>query len=113
MFALSSLWEGLGRALTEALISGVPAAATGVDGVPELITHRHTGLVSPPGQPLRLADNIIWLLDHPEEATQIGKRGRQRVVPTFDARRMVHRIEALYERLLDDAPSRNGAQDAM
>ena len=40
LFVLSSLWEGLGRALTEAMIVGVPVAATAVDGVPELV-HDH------------------------------------------------------------------------
>lgn len=100
MFVLSSLWEGLGRALTEAMIMGVPVAATAVDGVPELVTHRETGLLSPPGDPAGLADNIIWLLDYPEEAQRMRQSARTRVVPTFSAERMVGQIEALYERLL-------------
>jgi glycosyltransferase involved in cell wall biosynthesis len=100
MFVLSSLWEGLGRALTEAMIMGVPVTATAVDGVPELVTHRQTGLLSPPGEPARLAENIAWLLDHPEEAQKMRQRARSRVVPAFSAERMVERIEALYERLL-------------
>jgi len=100
VFALSSLWEGLGRAMTEAMIMGVPVAATAVDGVPELVTHQQTGLLSPPGDPLRLADNIIWLLDHPEEGQKMKQSARNRVVPTFSAERMVQQIETLYERLL-------------
>jgi glycosyltransferase involved in cell wall biosynthesis len=100
LFVLSSLWEGLGRALTEAMIMGVPVAATAVDGVPELVTHQQTGLLSPPGDPARLADNIIWLLDYPEEAQRMRQCARKRVVPTFSAERMVEQIEALYENLL-------------
>ncbi len=100
LFVLSSLWEGLGRALTEAMIVGVPVAATAVDGVPELVTHRETGLLSPPADPARLAENIIWMLEHPEEAQRMRQRARNRVVPTFSAERMVEQIEELYERLL-------------
>jgi len=100
MFVLSSLWEGLGRALTEAMIMGVPVSATAVDGVPELVTHHETGLLSPPGAPVQLADNIIWLLEHPEEAQEMRQQGMKRVVPAFSAERMVEQIEALYERLL-------------
>jgi glycosyltransferase involved in cell wall biosynthesis len=100
LFVLSSLWEGLGRALTEAMITGVPVAATAVDGVPELVTHQQTGLLSPPGDPTRMAENIIWLLDHPEEAQRMQQAARNRVIPTFSAAQMVRQIEALYERLL-------------
>jgi glycosyltransferase involved in cell wall biosynthesis len=100
LFVLSSLWEGLGRALTEAMIVGVPVVATAVDGVPELVTHQQTGLLSPPGVPARLAENILWMLDHPEETQRMSQCARIRVVPTFGAERMVEQIETLYERLL-------------
>lgn len=100
IFALSSLWEGLGRALTEAMIMGLPVAATAVNGIPELVKHQQTGLLSPPSQPARLAENIVWLLEHPADARRMGLRGQALVVPNFDARQMVHSIEALYARLL-------------
>lgn len=99
-FVLSSLWEGLGRAVTEAMIASVPVAATAVDGVPELVVHGETGLLSPPQNPNRLADNIMWFLDNPEAARAMAARARARVVPAFSAQRMVERIELVYEDLL-------------
>ncbi len=102
MFVLSSLWEGLGRALTEAMFVGVPVAATAVDGVPQLVTHLQTGLLSPPGDSAHLAKNIVWLLDNPLEAQRMTKNAKSRVVPAFGADRMVQQIEALYARLLDE-----------
>lgn len=100
VFALSSLWEGLGRALTEAMIMNVPVAATRVGGVPELVIDKETGLLSEPGDTLQLAENIMWLLDHPAEARRMSASARDRVVPAFNGRYMVEQIEALYERLL-------------
>jgi glycosyltransferase involved in cell wall biosynthesis len=100
VFALSSLWEGLGRALTEAMIMGVPIAATAVNGIPELVIHKQTGLLSPLHHPAHLAENIVWLLDHPEEAQRMTRRAQERVVPNFGAKQMVDNIEAMYERLL-------------
>lgn len=100
VFALSSLWEGLGRALTEAMIMSVPVAATSVGGVPELVIDKETGLLSPPENVAQLAENIVWLLDHPEEARRLSARARERVVPAFSVQRMIEQIEALYERLL-------------
>ncbi len=79
---------------------GVPVAATAVDGVPELVTHQQTGLLSQPGDPAGLAENIVWLLEHPEEAQKMGQSAQKRVVPKFSAEQMVEKIEALYERLL-------------
>jgi glycosyltransferase involved in cell wall biosynthesis len=100
VFALASLWEGLGRALTEAMIMGLPIAATAVNGIPELVHHQQTGLLSAPHHPAQLAENIMWLLNHPEEARRMGQCGQAQVVPNFDAKQMVDHIEALYERLL-------------
>jgi glycosyltransferase involved in cell wall biosynthesis len=100
IFALASLWEGLGRALTEAMSMGIPVAATAVNGVPELVVHEETGLLSPPKNPEQLAANLAWLLDHPKAARQMGKSAQERVLPLFGAEQMVAQIEELYERLL-------------
>lgn len=97
IFALSSLWEGLGRALTEAMIMSRPVAVTSVGGVPELVVHKETGLLSTPRNPAELANNIIWLLDHPEEAKRLGERARQKVFSDFSAEKMVEQIENLYK----------------
>lgn len=100
IFALSSLWEGLGRALTEAMSLGIPVVVTAVNGVPELVEEKQTGLLSPPGDPQALADNLHWCLSNPEEAVAMGKRGQERVLPHFGASQMIHEIEALYQTLL-------------
>lgn len=100
VLAVSSLWEGLGRSVTEAMIMGVPVAATAVDGIPELIEHERTGLLSPSSDPATLADNITRLLDRPDEAQEMADRARKRVRSDFGAERMVQRIDDLYQRLL-------------
>lgn len=100
VFALSSLWEGLGRALTEAMMMALPIAVTAVGGMPELIEHGLTGLLSSPKDTTELAGNISWLLDHPDEARKMGENARNRVVPAFSIERMIEQIENLYDRLL-------------
>lgn len=97
VFALSSLFEGVGRALTEALAVGLPAAATRVDGVPEIIHHEKTGLLSPPRRPDLLAANILRLLRDPEWARQLGRAGQAFVTPLFDSHLMVQRIDRMYQ----------------
>jgi glycosyltransferase involved in cell wall biosynthesis len=102
LFALSSLWEGLGRALTEAMIMSLPVAATSVGGVPEIIIHQKTGLLAPPGNPDKLADNIIWLLDNPSQALKMGENARRKVLSDFSADKMIERIENLYQDLMKE-----------
>jgi glycosyltransferase involved in cell wall biosynthesis len=82
------------------MIMGLPVAVTAVNGVPEIVDHQETGLLSPPESPSKLAENILWLLNHPDQARLMGRRARKRVVPAFSAERMVAQIEALYDRLL-------------
>ncbi|MGH7599239.1 MAG: glycosyltransferase family 4 protein [bacterium] len=100
IFVLSSLWEGLGRALTEAMAMTLPVVATNVNGVPELVTHGKTGMLSPPREPAQLAANVMWLLDHPNEAREMSECAKERVVSAFSIESMVEQVEELYERLL-------------
>jgi len=97
VFALSSLFEGVGRALTEALAAGLPAAATAVDGVPEIVHHERTGLLSPPRRPDLLATNILRLLQNPAWAKQLGRNGQALVTPLFDSRLMIQQVDHLYQ----------------
>jgi glycosyltransferase involved in cell wall biosynthesis len=100
VFVISSLYEGLGRALTEALGSGRPVVATAVNGVIDLIEPGSTGLLAPPGDPQTLARSVTWLLEHPDDARRMGEAGRARVRAIFQPALMCALIEQTYGRLL-------------
>jgi glycosyltransferase involved in cell wall biosynthesis len=114
VFVISSLYEGLGRALTEALASERPVTATAVNGVIDIVEHGSTGLLAPPADPPALARNVVWLLEHPAEARRMGEAGAARVRTLFQPAAMCALIERTYARLLglpDRAPP-PGAQAA-
>ena len=100
VFVISSLYEGLGRALTEALGAGRPVVATAVNGVPDLVVPGATGLLAPAGDPEALAENVTWLLDHPEEGRRMGAQGRALVHSLFDPALMCELIDRTYRHLL-------------
>lgn len=100
VFVISSLYEGLGRALTEAVASGRPVVATAVNGVPDLIVPGATGLLASPGDPASLAAGVLWLLDHPVEAARMGEAGSRWVRWMFDPKLMCALIDQTYCRLL-------------
>jgi glycosyltransferase involved in cell wall biosynthesis len=70
-----------------------------VGGVPEQITDGADGVLVPPGDPRALAAAVGALLDDPERAATIGKRGRARVIVEREPGRHLAMIEAVYEGL--------------
>ncbi len=99
IFALTSLWEGLPRVLPQAMAMGIPIVATNVDGTPEAVTNGVNGFLAEPRDVRGMAEKILYLLAHREEARGLGERGRERV-GEFDIWRMVKDQEELYLRLL-------------
>ena len=108
VFVMPSLFEGLCMAVLEALAAGVPVVATPVGGIPSSVVDGETGTLVPPRDAKALAEAILWMLDHPEEAGHMGMRGRQRVEEQFTVQAMVVGTEAVYERLLYRRNSQGG-----
>lgn len=100
VYVVASRYEGLGRALTEAMASGRPVVATAVNGVPDLVEPGVTGLLAAAGDVPALAEAVVWLLDHPEEAAMMGEQARDRVRSHFDAQTMCRALDELYAELL-------------
>jgi glycosyltransferase involved in cell wall biosynthesis len=104
VFVISSLYEGLGRSLTEAMGSGRPVVATAVNGVPDLVEPGSTGLLAPPGRPELLAASVLWLLEHADEARRMGAQARQRVGSLLDPATMCRMLDREYSNLLGVPP---------
>jgi glycosyltransferase involved in cell wall biosynthesis len=100
VFVLSSLYEGLGRALSEALASGRPVVAPAVNGVVDIVEPGATGLLAPPGDHEALARNVVWLLEHADAARRMGEVGRMRARALFAPAVMCRAIERAYSQLL-------------
>jgi glycosyltransferase involved in cell wall biosynthesis len=100
VFVVSSLYEGVGRSVTEAMASGRPVVATAVDGVVDVVTHGATGLLAAPRDPEGLAACVVWLLDHPAEAARMGQQARDLVRTLFAPERMCAVLDEIYSSLL-------------
>jgi glycosyltransferase involved in cell wall biosynthesis len=105
VYVVPSLYEGLGRAVTEAMASGRPVVATAVNGVPDLVTPGATGLLAEPGDPASLARSVLWMLDHPAEAAAMGACGRERVLSHFAPPVMCQVLDSVYGELLGQPPT--------
>jgi glycosyltransferase involved in cell wall biosynthesis len=92
--------EGLPITLLEALAIETPVVATTVGGIPEVLTHEHTGLLIPPSNPEALANGIERLLADSGLASRLANAGLQHVRRSFGLDTIFRRYLALYERLL-------------
>jgi len=95
---LSSYWEGLPQVVPQACAAGVPVVATAVDGTPEAVRDGRTGFLVLPGDTVMLAEKILWLVEHPEQARAMGRAARE-ITPEFDINAMVRAQEQLYSEL--------------
>jgi glycosyltransferase involved in cell wall biosynthesis len=100
IFALSSLWEGLGRAMTEAMLIGKPVVVPAIYGIPEIVHHNETGLLFDAKNVEQLANNLIYLLENLGERDRLGQNARNLTRKIFDGDYMVRQIEEVYEKLL-------------
>ena len=96
---LTSRFEGLPRALVEALAASVPVAAMAVDGVDEVVRDGVNGFLVREGDVAALAERVAALLaDAPLRARLAAAAGDR--LDEFERDTMVRRQESLYEALL-------------
>ena len=98
VFAMSSVTEGLGSAMLEAMAASRAVVGTRAGGIPEAIVHEVTGLLVPTHDDQALASAIVALLNDPDRRRLFGAAGRARVIDEFSVDRMVQRTVAAYKR---------------
>jgi glycosyltransferase involved in cell wall biosynthesis len=96
----STVAEGFGQAIVEAMMAGKPVVASALGGPIDVIDNGVTGRLVPAGDSAALAGAIDDLLSNPEAAAEMGRRGRERAVQRYDIRQTTRAIEQVYEKLL-------------
>lgn len=96
---VTSRWEGLPRAMIEAMATGVPVVSTAVGGVREVVEDGITGLLAATGDVDGLADGVVRVATSPDKGNSMAEAAR-RLVHGFSQEAMVAETEELYRALL-------------
>jgi glycosyltransferase involved in cell wall biosynthesis len=94
-FVLPTWAEGFPNALLEAMACSLPAIATPVGAIPEVIEDGVTGRLVPVHDPLRLAEAMDALRRDPEAAAAMGRRAHASLQGRFDAPTGLGRFRAI------------------
>ena len=100
LFVMSSVTEGLGSAMLDAMACGTPVVATRAGGIPEAIEDGVHGLLVPPHDDEALAQAIVRLLKDEPLRRQLAAAAEERVRREFSVERMVAKTLEVYQRRL-------------
>ena len=107
LFVLSSVTEGLGTALLDAMACRRAVVATRTGGVDEAVAEGRTGLLVEPHDEPALARSMVTLLNDEQARTRMGEAGRMRVEERFSVERMIDDTLDAYERVLRNSTRLN------
>jgi glycosyltransferase involved in cell wall biosynthesis len=102
LYASPSLQEEMPKSILEAAASEKPIVATAVGGVPQIIKPGETGVLVPSGQPQRLAEEIVKLVQTPALGERYGKQARLLVSANFSETEAMKKLEKIYEEVFEE-----------
>lgn len=100
VLVLTSETEGTPNVIMEAMACGLPAVATRVGGVPDLIRNGETGFLFDPDKVEDAVDSLVRLAGSPDLAAHIGRRARTFIEENHSLNLLPGLLARLYEAVL-------------
>lgn len=93
--------ESFGIVSLEAMAYGIPAVASKIGGIPDVVKDEENGLLVPPRDSEALADAIIYLLENDDVREKMGKSGRKKV-EDYSWEKIAKMTEKVYEVVINN-----------
>lgn len=102
IFVCPSWSEGWGLPPMEAMACKCAVVTTNVGGIPDYTIPNETALISPPKDPIFLANNIIKLLDNEDELKRISIAGYD-YIKNFTWEKATDKLEAVLKKIVNES----------
>ena len=99
VIVLPSYREGLPKGLLEGASMEKPLITTDTPGCRDAVSDGETGLLVPVKDVEKLAEAMVWMVEHPGERAAMGKKGRERVLKYFSDEVAITRTIDVYRNL--------------
>jgi glycosyltransferase involved in cell wall biosynthesis len=103
IFALPSLQDNQPFSVMEAQMIGLPSVVSDAGGLPEMVEHGRTGLVSPVGDAPAMSHHLHLLLQDEAYRRRLGAKAKAWGVRHWSLDRMIERLQAVYEKAMERA----------
>jgi glycosyltransferase involved in cell wall biosynthesis len=101
--------EGLGVTFIEAQASGLPVVTTRHNGIPDVVRHGRTGLLSMERDVQGMAQNMVALAENPGSWSEMGRQGRSHVLRNFTMGNTVGALCNAYSEIASPTQARTSA----
>lgn len=93
----SQWYETFGRVVAEAFAKGTPVIGSNLGTIRTIVSHQRTGLHFDSGDPASLAEQVEWLIAHPDERLQMRVAARQEYEKNYTPERNYEALIRIYE----------------
>ena len=102
IFVLPTHREGLGAVILEASAMQRPVIATNTGGCPEAVDDGKTGILVPLKNSKKLVEAIMFLLNNPAKAKEMGIAGREKILREFNEKLIFDILGKEYQRFIKE-----------
>jgi len=100
IFVCPSLREEFGIVNIEAMACQTPVIASKVGNIPNIVDHMKSGIIVRPGNPIKLAEAIDYLLENDQERVKFSREARAKVIKYFSWDIVYNKMCKIYELII-------------
>lgn len=96
---VSNYLESYPTKMFEYMALGIPVLVSNFPLYDEIIQQTGAGKTADPLDPESIADTIRWFMEHPQEAREMGRKGREAAMSDYSWHHEAKKLLAFYERV--------------